>query len=248
LSLVFGQLAHALVGKIDSSLQAELQKYATVYDATTDIQAYDGDGDHLRLRFTCFRFSRGDQEQNKPDGKKVVHLDLIAQVRLSPTGDRIQVRPLRLFFDKADVTSAEGSYKLAFSLKSESTWRTKNQGQQAVTFDKVILKDETPFDVKKLPDVKSATVKYYLNAITDADPAKEAKTWTTLPIIPFSDPGGPAGKPFGSSTMTMSVAENGAPPALLEKFAKAFSGSKDGLEKLLSSTADKATGVSDNGS
>src|SRR5262249_4390158 len=153
----------------------------------------------------------------------------------SATGDRLEVRPLRLFFDKADVPSDNGTYRLAFALKSESTWRTRNQGQQAVTFDKVLLTEQAPFDTKRAPDVKSPTVKYYWNADTEADPDKAAKTWTTLPIIPFSDPIGVSGKPFGSSTLTLSVAENGAPPALLQKLAKAFSGSKDGLEQLLSS-------------
>lgn len=219
LTFLAGPAIDFILDGIDKALEAELKAYIAAYSGSTDGKFYKSTKtDGPVAAWTCFRFSRADGPK---DQEKVV-LDLIGQIDVTTEKDALKVRPLRLYF--ADGKAKGNQFGVTISMKADSVWRQQNRGQSEKIFDHIFLTEKV--------DISNGgpAVKYYLDREWDDHPR--------LPLIPWSTNKKGAGK-GGDVTLTVTVAEVGTPPKLLELAANVFTKNKGDLAKLMKESAEK---------
>jgi len=219
LTFLIGPAIDFVLDSIDKALEAELKEYIGAYSSSEDGKFYKSTkADGPVAAWTCFRFSRA---VGPKDQEKVV-LDLIGQVAITTEKDALKVRPLRLYFAQAKAKGDQ--IGVTISLKADSVWRQHNRGQSEKIFDYIFLTEKV--------DISNGrpAVKYYID--------REWDDHARLPLIPWStnQEGNMKG---GDVTLTVTVAEVGTPPKLLEHAAKLFTKNKGDLAKLMKESVEK---------
>lgn len=219
LTFLVGPAIDFVLDQIDKALQAELQQYIAAYSGTLDEKFYKSTSSRGPVAaWTCFRFSRaiGTDDQGK------VVMDLIGQFVLTDEKDALKIRPLRLYFAQAKAKGDQ--IGITLSLKAESVWRQHNIGQSEKVFEHNLLSEKV--------DISSGqpVVKYYLD--------NEWSSYPRLPLIPWSTNLDESMK-GGTVTLTVTVAEVGAPPKLLEYAAKLFTKNKGDIAQLMKDSTKK---------
>lgn len=219
LTFLIGPAIDFALDRIDKALEEELQKYIAAYSGSVSEKFYKStNSDGPTASWTCFRFSRAVGLKNQ---EKVV-LDLIGQISLTNEKDALKVRPLRLYFAQAKAKGEQ--IGITLSLKAESVWRQHNKGQSETTFEDTFLSQK--IDISHGRPV----VVYYLD--------KEWTSYPRLPLIPWSTNQEGQMK-AGEVTFTVTAAEVGAPPKLLEHAVKLFTKNKGELATMMKDSAKK---------
>ncbi|WP_173980672.1 hypothetical protein [Magnetospirillum sp. UT-4] len=200
-----------LVDQADKALQAEMAKYTATYSASSAFQLYDK---APSLKAQCFRMVR----TAKVDGKDIVALDFVGVLELKGDKNVLTARPLRLYSEAAAAkTDASGKVGIALSLRLDSYWREAQGGNlKAPAWSGTVLSESLEY--KGVPYV----YKSY---------SQETKPGTIGALPPWS----PEGRNWTVATLT--VAETGNPPWLLENLAKLFHDKKDDIKTKLTEAA-----------
>jgi hypothetical protein len=199
-------------------VREELLRYSVVTTGTTSVDFYQGSppGDrarHLKTRYRCLRFTRF---VTNAAGSTDIGLDFVGGIGLDPAEDAIVLRPLRLFIDKAAAKSSNGRYGVALALRADAVWREEFAGHRQSIFEQTMATDNV--------DLRSGSfLKYY-----GVDETRNQR----VPIVPVSS-GIDQARDFGRADFTLSVAEFGAPPAILALLSEIFPPSDEGLASLL---------------
>jgi hypothetical protein len=219
LAFLIGPAIDFVLERVDKALQSELQEYVAAYSGSVDEKFYKStEANGLLTAWTCFRFSRA----VGPTEQETVVMDLIGQIMLTDEKDALKIRPLRLYFEQGKAKGKQIGVTL--SMKAESVWRQDNRGLSEKVFDYHFLSDKV--DITNGRPV----VKYYLDSEWESHPR--------LRLIPWST--NQTGKMRGGDvTLTVTVAEVGAPPKLLEYAAKLFTKNKGDLAEMMKESATK---------
>lgn len=217
-----------LFSPIASRVHEELAKYSSVAVATSSVDFYrgnEGSGPSPRLesKYGCIRFTRyttGDA------GPGEVAVDFVASIRLDAQRDAIVLHPLRLYVGKATARSATGHYGIAIELKADAVWRDEFSGHQGPVFQQALANENIDLGTK-------FALKYY---------PIDSATGIRVPIVPVSY-GVDRGQDFGRALFTVSVAEVGAPPAVLAMLGELLPPSPDSLAKLVVQAAFAAANL-----
>lgn len=215
-----------LVDRADKALQDEIAKYTAAYEASATLNFYEGGGS-LTLANKCLRVTR-----ISDDDKKLVLMDYLAGFELD-RNERLRIRPLRLYYAHPAVkTDASGKYGISAKLKLHITWRQDNRSlvqsdypDIALLSEKIVFKDKAYF-------YKS----YY-------DPLKPEESPSVLAPLPPWSVYGVTQYGGNLTAATVSVAEAGHVPKLLEKAAELFADKKDKIEEQVKDALNKAAGL-----
>jgi len=221
--------------QITNSIQSEVDKYKQSYkvDASGSFYYANGPhaqdtgrvessrGDRLNSAIRCFRYSRMmDGKTFDKDGSNGDDLgvDVVGEMRIDPSGQVLQIRPLRIYFAQTKIPS--GDVTLAVELSANSVWREGLTGKSGSVFDQVIVTEKfARTDIRP-----SGPPKYYSLGSADADWQRNAHL--PLPTPSYGTDGRVLSKQSsnlapGSTTrvnlagelnFTATVAEVGTPP------------------------------------
>jgi hypothetical protein len=211
-------IVQLVIAQAAEHVRAELTKYSAMSEHTRRIDYYRGatspaTGARLESRYTCLRFTR---LAVSAGGETEVALDFVAGIGTDTDGSAILLRPLRLYVNKALARSATGRYGVAIGVRAQAVWRDAVQGHEAVVFDKKITAEA--IDLAARPFLT-----YY-----PTDPGGGQR----LPIVPVSVDSDRS-HDFGRVDLTVSVAETGAPPAILTLLAQWLPATPDHRTSLL---------------
>lgn len=219
LTFLIGPAIDFVLDYVDKTLEERLKDYIAAYSGSLDANFYQSAGpDGPSTAWTCFRFSRA----IKQGGKDKIVMDLLGQIVLTEEKDAIKVRPLRLYIVQAKAKGDQ--IGISFSLKAEAVWRQFNRGVSEKIFEYKVLSEKADISSGK------PVVMYYMDSDWDSHPR--------LPLIPWSTnrEGSLKG---GNVTLTMTAAEVGMPPKLLEYATKLFTKNKGDLAQLMKDSAQK---------
>lgn len=222
IAFLIGPAIDFIFDQMDKTLQNELEKYVATYNGSQNLRLYTKiTADGPELGWQCFRFTRVTSEKRGEKEEQIVAMELTGEVQLTPERDALQFRPLRLYLGKG---KAQGNkIGISVSIKAAAVWLQDNQGKSGTIFEEKLLSEE--FDFSESPKAK-----YYLD-----------KDWTNyklLPVVPWSTNKKPA-ETGGAVTLTLDVAEVGAPPELLKTVASLFHKNKDSMSKTVKDAAEK---------
>lgn len=212
-----------LLDKVEEKVAKEIKKYTAIYAASDRInEFYTSENGKPELAHKCMRFVRDSPDKDdRAADKRQPAFDLIAQLRLAPGNEAIQIRPLRLYYQEPQASGSQ--FSTVISLSSNSTWLQGNIGKSQKIFDGTLLKVKRNFSDK---DQKNFT--YYLD--------REWNGALTVPLVPWSTNKVPY--TGGNVQMTMTVAEAGKLPKYLELAAKLLKSQKDNVAKKLSEAVE----------
>jgi len=236
-ALFLSTIAEYLVDALSDAAQKELAKYAAAYTAEADHVFYQhpsGNGFTPPLAIRCLRFVRYDRKA------KVVRLDEIVQLRIDPSGDALQVRPLRVYFGRGSFVNNEPGQKVSFSssLEIEAVWYDGNIGRSKSLFTYQFLR---PKEFVAPTDAKTDSFHYF--NIKDGVVAAEWPGAKRLPLPPMSvDSSNTLSSPV--VTYRVAGAEAGPVPAWLADVASFLKAKKDDLSKLLGDALKHSAGIS----
>jgi hypothetical protein len=204
------------------SVHEELQKYASVSEATASADYYRaaesaGSAASINSRISCLRFTRF---ASADPANEEVAFDFVASLRLDPQRDAVRLRPLRLYISQAAAKSANGHYAVAIGVRANAVWRDEFSGHRGLVFEDTLVTESI--------DLKSgSSLRYYL---------PDAASGTRVPVIPTSY-GVDRSRDFGQAEFGVSVAELGTPPATLALLSEMLPDPDEKLGKLLIAAA-----------
>ena len=219
-SLFLGQIIDWLFDGLSESLEERLKEYVAAYSATSTVASYRSTTNGRPVsKWNCFRFTRG---TTKSDGFPIdIDLDVVGQFRVVPESDALQVKPLRVYFDKPIAKGEE--FSIGASLKASAVWADGNVGRSMKVFEQTLFAEDTS-DVRN-----KAFVKYY-----------DLADWSDiprLPLIPWST-NQESDVESGIATFEFTVAESGTPPQLLSRAAAYLKKHGDDLSSLVKDTVN----------
>ncbi len=219
LSFFSGPAIDFALGEVERRFAEELKKYVAAYSASTNLDFYAPAPQAApELAWTCFRVTRAIVSGSD----RTVVMDLIGQLWLSPDKDALKIRPLRVYYAKA---KAKGDrVGISVSVNAQAIWRDHNVGKNEKIFEYTLLSEK--FDMTSSAD----DLIFY--------PTESWHSRPFLPLIPWSTNrdislGG------GHVMFTLTVAEIGAPPKILEAAADLFRAKKGELAKLMNNAANE---------
>lgn len=148
-------LAPHLIGlfvkEVDKGLEKEIAKYSTTHSKKVSIRPYAEDADDidLRVRSSCFRYSRFTEKQyitpqsngtSLIESKRELEFDFIGQWKVHE-GQHFRVRPLRLYVKSTSVPKNSKKVGIAISAKTNAVWRNDNEGRSSDIFNTIVLKE-----------------------------------------------------------------------------------------------------------
>jgi len=218
IAAVANEVISYILDKVEKELAKEIEQYTATYAASTTVNPVYSPGESTpALHHKCLRFVRTLAQKDVVDGNSYLAFDLIAQLRLAPGNEAIQIRPLRLFYAAPQAKGSE--FSTVVSLSSTSFWLQKNTGKTQQTFDTTIIKVKRNFD-----DKDETSFKYFDDAGWDSA--------VTVPLLPWSS--NKDAYRGGNAHMTFTVAEAGRPPKHLELMAKVFKSQKEAIATKMS--------------
>lgn len=228
-----GQGISYVIGKIDDRLQDELKKYTATFEGSASQQFYVDQPQPI-LAFPCFRMARSYvAKAGNEDKTRVVAMDFIGKMEVEGNR-RLKITPLRLYVaETAAETKKGGAVGISVGVKTDSIWRDISRGrQEAGTVDVKVLTE------KVVPE-RGVFYQAYALPRAGAMSGKGIAPAVIAPLPPWSYYSG-APQPDGQTTLTVSVAEAGEIPWLLEKAANLFHDNKDKIVDQLKDAAKKA--------
>lgn len=243
-------------GLIGTALQTEVEKYKQTYKAETTGYFYylggpfSADGGTisaangtLSAAIRCFRYSRlvDGKKLDTADAKDPQNLavDIVGQIRIDPSGQFVQIRPLRAYYAQSKVPGGE-KVTLGFGLSASSIWREGLGGKTAPVFDTVVMTEKFSFAAVR---PNSAPMYYF---------SSDSFDWAKRPRLPLptvsSDRNGNAvavmstaqvtdparqraANLAGNVTLTATVSEVGTPPGWLTTLQAFWKSQGDTLTK-----------------
>jgi hypothetical protein len=213
---------------IEARLTKEQEKYIKKYRGGKEtLKFYSQVGNSLKLNYPCFRFVR---KYGKDD--KEIAMDLIGQFKIF-NNDILKIRPLRLYYVKPMAKGKE--IGLAISLKANSAWKQQNEGKREDIFNQILISDK-----RRIEKDANNNLSYYSFEKNKKNEIVISEDWSSFPfqkLIPWSTN---RTKEGGNVTMTLTVAEVGKMPKILEYSAKIITKNKDKLGELLIEAANNA--------
>lgn len=206
------------------------------------------------LGWKCVRFTR--MESVKGDKKaKQLAAEAIVKFDVTPAGDALLITPLRLYFDKPLARtgySGKSEFGVALGVAFDATWRAAANGEgkstkvwSATALSQKIVginypdeRQEAGWVGKVLPSPVRNRFHYYN---VPAGPGRQVYSPENppvlVPLVPWSV--GRAG-PFGNGQLTLTLAEVGDPPAVLEFFSDTLKNNQKDIGDALKDAAKKA--------
>lgn len=212
-----------LVDAVDHRLQNELKTYTATFSAEKQITNFYSE--IPTLTYPCFQVTARYKKDPKDETEQVA-MDFIG--KMTNDDNVLKVTPLRLYY-AASQAKTDGSQIVGVSigLKMDNHWREVNRGESRMgVFDQSILAEKVDFKAGHF-------YRSYLKA--DAVDATRTKIGA-LPAVTVKK-GGELGGNFLVATVT--VAEVGKVPWLLEKGAGLFNDKKDDVKAKLKEAVDK---------
>ena len=257
--------------EIGNALQAEVDKYKQSYKVETPGYFYylngpvAADGGKiaaangtLSAAFRCFRYSRMVDGKKFSDGDdpKNLAVDIVGEIRIDPSGQFVQVRPLRTYYAQSKVPGGD-AVTLGFELSATGLWRDGLSGKTGAIFDTVVMTEKFPYlDVKP-----NSAPKYYFNS--------DSYNWDKQPRLPLPTPSydrsgniisvastlpppPPVGRPTlqlaGNVVLTATVSEVGTPPWWVSSLQSFWKSQGDTLSKAAASAVQTQLGLTSSSS
>jgi hypothetical protein len=238
-------IAEYIIGAASDLAQKEIGKYGAVYSAEAVYPFYRGIDSKAfapRLAVQCLRFVRYDRKAER------IRVDGIVQIQLDPSRDALQVRLLRVYFDRGTYEQNAPGHKVSMtaSLAIDAVWFEKNRGYSQTVFSYQFMRAT---DFTAIAGAGDDPFHYF-----NVDQKAISSDWSRaprLPLPPYSvgiapEAGGDKGVAT-SVTYRISAAEAGPVPEWLKDVAGVLKAKKDDLSKLLGDALKKRLGV-DSGS
>ena len=257
--IIFSLIAEPLIDFVSKSISRKLERegerYTGGFSASVSVPLYRTVKPRLSLGWSCVRFTRVSQ------GRLAV--DFVAQLRLVPNGDAMQIRPLRLYYADMSIEKAENnSVGLAGSIAMTAVYLVGPESKETQAFEHTVFtsKRTIPFvderdlrrqlrDIAKRQGVDSVSSDSVLlfdyMGFTDGTQLVPWSNYPALPLPRWSTDKSKESVTAGMANITFSMAEAGAKRDIL-KFAEWYwSETKDKYSKLLKDAAKKALDVED---
>lgn len=254
-SLIAGPAVDFITTSISRRLEREGEKYTGTFSSSFTVPMYRTLDPELALEWSCLRFTRV--------AKGKLAADFVAQLRLSPTRDAIQIRPLRLYYASKSIEKAENNeVGLAASIEVTSVYMDGIIPKQEQVFEHTMFlsKRTIPFTDQRnlrrqlraiagrkgLKDLSADSIKLFdymgFSNGTDLIPWENSKA---LPLPRWSIDINKQPTTLGMVNITVTVAEAGHKSDILEFANWYWSETKDKWSKLLKDAAKKALDVED---
>lgn len=253
LPVIAGWVIDYAIAQVSSAAQRRIAEYSAVTSGALQFGPPTSDGFYRSIApptmaWKCVRLTHMVDQGKDRDGKalpRALAVEAIVKVEVAPAQDSLLITPLRLYFDRAVArtgSSKDSTFGVSVGLTFDALWQVADtgEGKAARVWNATALSQK--IDGINWADDSAATTRqrfYYYNvgARGAGDKSDADNKPVPVPLVPWSLNRKP---PFGNGTLTMTFAEVGDPPAVLEFVAGTLKDHGKDIGDFLKDAAKKA--------
>lgn len=246
--VVAGWVIDYLISEASAVAQKRLAEYSAVTAGglrfgPPEATGFYGSIDPPAMSWKCLRFTHKIQPKGKDS--EVLAVEAIVKVQVASSQDSLLITPLRLYFDRAVArtgSSKDSTFGVSIGVTFDALWQTSptGEGKSSRVWNATVLSQK--IEGINWTDDSAATTRqrfYYYNvgAPRSGDKSDNDNKPIQVPLVPWSSN---KRAPFGSGMMTVTFAEVGDPPAILEFVAGLLKDQGKDIGDFLKDAAKKA--------